>query len=205
MIDGDSQVPNTKGSKPCDRQGYPGHWVLGFSGGFAPKCYTTGAEALITDPNMIKKGYYVRVYGTVKGNGSAQQPGVFLNHRMVELIGYGEEIITGPDGKQIFGAAPVAMPAGASATPLAPSATIAQPGPGVPAAGVAAPAIPPQQPGPGAAAAGMAAPPAAVTPAYDFINPPEVKYQTSDGGAWTQAQLIAAGYAEAQIQALPRV
>lgn len=215
VIDGDSQVPNSKGVKPCDKQGYPGHWVLGFSGGFAPKCYTTGAEQLITDPSMIKKGYYIRVYGTVKGNESQQQPGVYLNHRMVELVGYGEEIITGPDGKAIFGAAPAALPAGASATPVAPPTSIAQPAPAAaPTVPASAPGV--AQPAPAATPAQVPGPaPAGVTPAPDFLNPPAgapggpapvvEKYQTSDGGAWTKEQLIAAGYTEAQIQALPRV
>ena len=101
VTDGDSQVPNTRGTKPCDREGFPGHWILNFSGGYAPKCYTAGGAELITDPNMIKRGYYIRIYGSVKGNGSQQQPGIFLNHSMVELVGYGEEIVSGPDGSAI--------------------------------------------------------------------------------------------------------
>ncbi len=34
VTDGDSQVPNTKGTKPCDREGFPGNWIMNFSGGF---------------------------------------------------------------------------------------------------------------------------------------------------------------------------
>ena len=37
--DGDSQIPNKKGRKPCDNEGWRGHWILKFSGGFAPKVY----------------------------------------------------------------------------------------------------------------------------------------------------------------------
>ena len=35
--DGDSQIPNKKGRKPIDNEGWRGHWILKFSGGFAPK------------------------------------------------------------------------------------------------------------------------------------------------------------------------
>jgi hypothetical protein len=229
VTDGDSQVPNTKGVKPCDREGFPGHWVLNFSGGYAPKCYIqeNGAYKLVTDPSMIKRGYYIRIAGTVKGNGSQQQPGVFLNHSMVELVGYGEEIVTGPNADAVFGGAPAAaLPAGASATPLAPAAAPAMPGaaptPAAPAP--AAPAPAPAAPAPGQAPAAPAAP---VQPATDLLQPgqapaapaapapapaapapapaAEVKYQTPDGGQWTEAQLVAAGYDAAQIAALPKV
>ncbi len=219
VTDGDSQVPNTKGVKPCDRVGFPGHWVLNFSGGYAPKCYTAGGAERIVDPAMIKRGYYVRISGTVKGNGSQQQPGIFLNHSMVELVGYGEEIVTGPDANAVFGGTPVAaLPAGASATPLAPAAAPAMPGaaptPAAPAPAPAAPAPAPAAPAPGQAPAAPAAP---VQPATDLLQPGqapaapaapaapvEVKYVTPDGGQWTEAQLLAANYDAAQIAALPR-
>lgn len=183
VTDGDSQVPNSKGVKPCDRQGFAGHWVLNFSGGYAPKCYIkeNGAYKLVTDPSIIKCGYYIRIAGTVKGNGSQQKPGVFLNHSMVELVGYGEEIITGPNADAVFGSAPAAvLPAGASATPLAPTTPSPVPG---------------QAPSP-------------VQPATDLLQPApaaEVKYQTPDGGQWTEAQLVDAGYNATQIAALPKV
>lgn len=202
VTDGDSQVPNTKGTKPCDREGFPGHWVLNFSGGFAPKCYTAGGGELINDPNMIKRGYYVRIYGSVKGNGSQQQPGVFLNHSMVELVGYGEEIITGPDGSVVFGGAPTgALPAGASSTPVAPTTPMAAPAP------QAAALAPAAAPAPQAAAQPA---PSSVQPAPDFLNPPaaapvEVKYfDATNAGPFTEAQLTQAGYTPEMIAGLQR-
>lgn len=210
VLDGDSQVPNSKGSKPCDREGFPGHWVLNFSGGFAPKCYTKGGAAQIVNPAELKRGYYVRIYGTVKGNGSQQQPGIFLNHSMVELVGYGEEIVTGPSGEAVFGGAPAGnLPAGASSTPLAPATPMAHPGAAAPAAG------------PGAPAPAATPAPANVKPAPDFLNGPaggapggpaapaapapaaEVKYTHPDGNAYTEAQLVAAGWSAEQVHALP--
>ncbi len=231
VTDGDSQVPNSKGAKPCDKEGFPGNWILGFSGGFAPKCYTAGGAELITNPEMLKRGYYVRIYGSVKGNGSMQQPGVVLNHSMIELVGYGEEINSGPNGGTVFGDSVAALPAGASATPLAGNAPIAQVAP-TPMPGALAP-TPTAAPAPGQAAATPTAAPAPgqaaatpapiVQPAPDFLNGPaatpapavapapaatpapvEVKYLDANGTAFTEAQLLAAGYQPVQIQALVR-
>ena len=174
ITDGDSQVPNSKGVKPCDREGFAGHWVFSFSNGFAPTCYTTGGKEIIVDPDMMKRGYYARVYASVKGNGSIQQPGVFLNHNMVELIGHGEEIKSGPDASAIFGGTPAAnIPAAASTTPVAPSAAIAQT--------------------PVAPAHDFVTPPA-----------PEIKYLDANGKAWTADQLKQAGYTDAMIESMPK-
>lgn len=118
IVDGDSQVPNKKGSKPCDREGHRGHWVLHFSSGFAPKIYNRDGTQAITEPDAVKLGYYVQVNGDVDGNSSSQNPGVFLNHNMVALSAYGTEIVVGPDPTAAgFGAA--ALPAGALAQPPA--------------------------------------------------------------------------------------
>ena len=138
IIDGDGV--DAQGQPYANREGFAGHMVFKFSGGYPPKCYTANGNELLTDPNSIKRGYYIRIYGSTTANGSAQQPGVYLNHSMVELIGYGQEIISGPDGAAVFGAAPVAtLPPGASATPLAPAtpmaAPVAVPGVGVVPAG----------------------------------------------------------------------
>lgn len=202
VTDGDSAHPNKKGIAPNSRTGFPGHWILGFSGGFAPKCYTAGGDELINDPSMIKRGYYIRIYGSVKGNESLQQPGVYLNHSMVEFVAYGEEIITGPDGNAVFGSAPAgALPAGASATPMAPATPMAQPGAGAaPQAATPAPAA--AQPAPNN-----------VQPAPDFLNPQgaapasvEVKYFDANGaGPFTEAQLIQAGYTPEMLATLQRV
>ena len=133
--DGDSTVPNKKNKRPCDREGWPGNWIFKLSTGFSPKCYTAGGASVLTDPTSIKRGYYVRVSGSVRGNGDAENPGVYLNLSMVEFIAFGEELTSGPDGAQVFGSAPAAvLPAGASATPIAPTTTPAPaPGPGAPA------------------------------------------------------------------------
>jgi len=34
VIDGDSQIPNQKGKIPCQREGWPGNWILNIKNGF---------------------------------------------------------------------------------------------------------------------------------------------------------------------------
>lgn len=169
IIDGDSQVPNKRGVKPCDMVGHAGHWVLKFGGGYAPKIVTRDGSQSILEPDAVKPGYFVQVFGNVSSNKSTQTAGLYLNHRIVALAGYGEEISFGPDPSAVgFGGA--ALPAGASAVPLgamtppvvgslplppgAPPAPVATASPPVPGAPVASP-----PPVPGATA--YASPPAA--------------------------------------------
>ena len=142
--DGDSQIPNKRGRKPCDNEGWPGHWILKFSGGFAPKIYQQeGAGYVqIMQKDFVKPGFFVEVAFGVEGNGSQSQPGVYLNHSMVCFRAYGQEIVFGPDVNAAgFGQSP--LPAGASMTPPAgaipmPQAPAAVPSvPGVPVPGQA--------------------------------------------------------------------
>ena len=135
ITDGDSTIPNKRGNIPRDRIGYPGHWVLNFSGSFAPQLYCADGSRPLTEENAIKCGYYVQVFGSIKGNESLQQPGVYLNHNYIALSGYGEEISQGADPTAVgFGGA---LPTGASTTP------VAQMTPPPPAAGTATPPPPP--------------------------------------------------------------
>ena len=154
--DGDSQIPNKKGRKPCDNEGWRGHWILKFSGGFAPKVYQQEGAGYVQvmQKDFCKPGFFVEVAFSVEGNGSQSQPGVYLNHSMVCFRAYGQEITFGPDVASAgFGASP--LPAGASMTPPAgaipmPQAPAAAPAlPGAPV-GYAPPPVPagvPQIPG----------------------------------------------------------
>lgn len=120
--DGDSVIPNKKGKKNCDREGFPGNWIVKLRQGFLPKTYTTVGWVADGNPppaipaDGIRCGYYAQVNITVEGN-DGDSPGVYLNPSMVALSGYGENIIAGPDASEAgFGAAP--LPPGASATPI---------------------------------------------------------------------------------------
>ena len=153
--DGDSQIPNKKGRKPCENEGWRGHWILKFSGGFAPKVYQQEGAGYVQvmQKDFCKPGYFVEVAFSVDGNGSQSQPGVYINHSMVCFRAYGPEISFGPDVASAgFGQS--ALPAGASMTP--PAGAI--PMPQAPAAAPAAYA-PPALPG---APVGYAPPPVPV-------------------------------------------
>jgi hypothetical protein len=114
--DGDNTVPNRVGRRNCDREGYPHHWVLNFSSGFAPSIHTEDGMKQIPEKDAVKLGDYIQVFGSVSDNGAIQQPGVFLNHQMVAFSGHGERIVLGADPKAVgFGKAP--KPAGVKSTP----------------------------------------------------------------------------------------
>ena len=107
----------------ADKEGFVGCWVLKFSSSFAPKVYERGGTTLITNPDQIKRGHYIRVAGNYKSNGSTTRPGMYLNLSMAEFIGYGEEIQSGPTG-DVFAQAQVAhTPSGMTAAPIAPQAS----------------------------------------------------------------------------------
>lgn len=145
IIDGDSTAPNKKMKRPCDQEGYPGHWVVWFSSSIAPKAYNANGSALLHEEGAIKPGYYVQVMATVTDNQPSETPGLYWNPHYVALSGYGTEISGGPDVAAANFGQGVALPAGASATPLAGMAT--------PPAPSAAPAATPMAPPPPPAAA----------------------------------------------------
>lgn len=123
VIDGDSTIPNRKNNKPCENTGYPGHWVVWLSSGIAPKCYTllgvtAGNNPLPLDQkDAINGGDYVEVSARIRFNESSQNPGIYINHEMVCLRGFGERISFGMDVAEAgFGAA--ALPPGASTVPV---------------------------------------------------------------------------------------
>jgi hypothetical protein len=208
VTDGDSTVPNKNGKRPCDKEGYPGHWVLSFSSSFAPRVFNKDGSAPIAEPGAVKCGYYIQVAGTVDSNGSTQNPGVYLNHNMVALQGYGTEIVSGPDAASVgFGQGPA--PVGMQAAPV--GGLVAPPAPvGAP---TAAPAPPPPAPAPVAALV----PPLPVTPAPSFLAPagvapppppvaapppaaPAGPVMTAKANGATYAAMIAAGWTEATLR-----
>lgn len=122
VTDGDDATPNMKGKRACDTEGFPGNWILRFSGSFAPKVYReeSGAYVQVTEDGYIRAGYYIEVAGTISGNGSQQRPGLYLNHSLVAFSAYGKEIHFGVDVNEVgFGKAP--LPVGALQTPAASS------------------------------------------------------------------------------------
>jgi len=197
IIDGD-QPPHSS------KEGFAGCYVFRFTSGFQYSAYTEGGERQITDPNELKRGNYLRVTFTAAPNKSNIKPGIYLNTTFVELIGYGEEISSGPDAKALLaGIGSAVLPAGASATPIA-GVPMAMPG-AAPPVGVAPP-VPPVQPTP-PVIPGQTAPPVIpappappVQPAPDFLTPPVMtaaangmSYQQYIDAGWNKESLIANG------------
>lgn len=194
--DGDSQVPNKKGKKNADREGFPGHWILKFRSGFLPKCYNgNGSEML--PPETFKPGNYAQVNCNVAGN-TGDSPGVYMNPIMVALAGYGAEIVSGPDVAEAGFGQGVALPAGASAVPVG---SFAPPTPSAPAAPVygqpaGAPAAPYPPTGVPPANPSSMAPP---NPAFLGVPPPAppARQMTAKANGASYEQLIAAGWNDA--------
>lgn len=221
VVDGDGIDDNGKSN--ANKEGFAGHWIVKFSSSFAPKCFHAGHYApheQIQDPKAIHRGYFVRVAGTVEGNGNQQKPGVYVNLNMVELAGIGPEITSGPDASSVFGGAAPVLPAGASPLPMhagglpasQPINVAALPTPGLPVAG--APLFPPQVPGvastvaPGLpiAAALPTSPalpqvpgvPMPVTPHTAILQGPQM---TAKAGGFTREQYHAQGWTDDMLRA----
>lgn len=125
VIDGDSTIPNKSGNKPCEQEGYPGHWVVFMKTELqAPKCFHKDKYdpmQQIQNDAEIDKGDYVRVFCNVKGNKPSQTAGVYINPVMVSLERKGQKIESGYDGPSAASVFGGGAPAQVAPTP-APSA-----------------------------------------------------------------------------------
>lgn len=176
LADGDGVDDNGKPNNT--KEGFAGHWVVKFSSSFAPRCFHAGhyqPHEQIQDPKAIQRGYFVRVAGSMEGNGNTQKPGLYVNLGMVELAGVGPIISSGPDAGAVFGGAAPVLPAGAQPLPMhAAAAPAAMPGaPGAPLAPapVAAPAVAGLPQVPATATAAQPAPAATTYPSSPAVAP----------------------------------
>lgn len=155
------------------REGYPGCVVYAITTQIAPRVVRLVGGAHVDMTDGVKTGDYVRVGLDIKAhppvNGGV--PGLYINPLMVEFVGYGEEIFSGPDAATLF-AQPAQLPPGASATPVAsgpmpggtPAGPMTQPQqtlPGTPPMQPAAQPMPQQQ---------TIQPGQPVQPAHDFVQ-----------------------------------
>lgn len=215
--DGDSTVPNKRGFKNCDREGFPGNWIVNLSSSFPPKLYTRGSDGRaqeLVQADAINPGDYVQVQATIDSNGTEGNPGIYINHGMVMFLGYGQRIRSaGADPNSVQWAA---APAGASAVPpggTMPAAPAGVPTPGAPPAPGAA--LPPPPAPPGAYAAPPPPTPTPVVPAPSFITPPAPgaaaapppppaapagPQMTAKAAGKTYAEFIAAGWSDALLR-----
>jgi len=184
VLDGDGYDTNGKANNT--KEGWAGHWIVRFTSSFPPKVFFAGryaAQEQITDKNALKRGFFVRVNGSIKGNDNPQNPGLFLNFDLVEIAAFGQEIVTGPDANEAFGQAPVSqLPPGASVTPILPGGPAGAPPAGPP--GYAPPAGPPGYPPQPAPMAPPAGPPGypQQPPAGPPVTPPPIGYPTPTTG-----------------------
>lgn len=139
-----------KGKPFALREGHAGNMILAISTeAFAPRVMRLSGGSYVDVPEGgVKTGDFVRVGLNIKAHAGkpgtrGSVPGLYINPTLIEFVGYGAEIVNGPDAMTVFGGQAVALPPGASATPLAPSAgplpTAAVPGftpPGVAPAAV---------------------------------------------------------------------
>lgn len=190
VIDGDSAIPNKRGSIPNQREGYAGHWVIRASTELPIKCYNAGHYELhevIQRKEAIKRGDYIRLLLSIKGNNPSQSPGVYINPSLFELVRAGIEIVTasGPSASDAFAGVAAQLPAGAQVDPNVSAIPAGMP--------QASGAIPPAQPHPGFvenAAAGTASTPP-LPPAQ-----PAAHIMTASAGGATYEELIAAGWTD---------
>lgn len=191
--DGDSTIPNKKGIAPNTRVGFPGCWIVHLTNGFPPSVWARNKVVPEThrnpDPNpeswvevkdgaLLKKGYWIRVNGDSKSNNNQQSPGMYMNMGMIELVAFGEEIVTrevlSPD--QAFGGSPTAAPV-AAPTAAAPTASPTS--------------APAPAPAPAPAYTGFI--PAVLTPKA-AAEAPGVTYESFKAAGWNDDQLRAKGY-----------
>jgi hypothetical protein len=176
VTDGDSAEPNKNLRKPCDNEGWPGHWVVAFGGAQSPNVFARDERGrcvgmLPESVSLLKLGGFYQVSGSVSGNGRQDSPGVYANYSMVLFTGHGPEIVVGPDADTVFGVG-------------APSAAVVAP-PVVPAA-AAAPMLP-VVPNPS-----ILRPP--VTPAQQLTDKAQgASYQELLANGWTDALLVQHG------------
>jgi hypothetical protein len=174
FVDGDGV--DRKGQPYNKRTGYAGHYVLAVESNFPIRVVQYQGGSYVDMTQGVKTGDYVVLNFDIMGHGSKpgvrmSKPGLYLNPKMVCFVGYGEEINNAPDASNVFGGAQYALPPGASATPLAPTAPLPQGMPGQAAA------LPQGMPGmmpqgmPGAAPVLPGMPPSTtVSPAHDFVH-----------------------------------
>lgn len=165
-VDGDSTVKTAKAKmRPCDKEGFPGHWVFTINSGYPFKFVNADGSAYLLDKGAVKCGDYVQIACSVLGN-TGKSPGVYINHQIVSLQGLGAAILGGPDPKTLgFGQGP--QPAGMTPVGHANTGSTPPPAPTPPAA-PAAPGTPAPPPPP----ATQQVPQVPVAPAAGFVGTP---------------------------------
>lgn len=129
IIDGDGYDANGKAQSL--KEGFKGCWILKISTYAGAMRVVNGltANSAITEvgtgPNHIKTGDYVVCCLDIDTNGwkgdAQSKPGIYVNPDLLQLVGYGDQIISGPNAdemlKDVAAATGGYVPAGMSNTP----------------------------------------------------------------------------------------
>jgi len=182
-----------------EREGYAGCVVLAIATTLqAPNVFKleNGGYRQM-QPNEIKTGDFVRCGINFKVNvptNRSHTPSIYVNPLAIEFIGYGTEISSGfqADPNALFGGQQVALPAGASATPVGGAAPAQMPGMGMGGGQ-------PQQGMPGNAQAGMPIASPQGAPAQQMM-PAQSPAAASAPNGMQQMPPPATGFAEGQPQ-----
>lgn len=173
IVDGDSTVANQKGKRPCDHEGYPGHWVLNLNTSFPISCWSAGGAVI--PASAIQKGFYVVAsVSAAPNNATGPQAGVYVNIQGLKLHAEGPIIQTGPGFEDLFGATPTTAP------PSAPTVAAYAPPP------IASAAPPPPD-----TKFVAAAPPSEPQPPVGFRMTGPHSYAAMIGNGWTDETLKA--------------
>jgi hypothetical protein len=199
VSDGDSkEIPRDSTSEvaPCEREGYPGHWIMKLSSDFPSVLTTNKGTVELTEVNAIKPGDYIQVFVSASCEARTSKPGLFLNHANINLIrtgkrissfakvdsatlGFSDELPAGAEIEErenVFAepAAPVTAQLGA-----VPATTVVKPYTGLAAVKPAAPLAPPPAP-----------PPA---PGKRMTSAATYSYEDYIAAGWNDATLIQHG------------
>ena len=124
--DGDEMVvdPQT-GQHKLRNQYAAGCWIFKFSTTIPIRSAKFPPQSNVPvdcDPSEIKRGYFVQVSYSTQVNGNLDHTaGVYQNPKTICLVGFGEEIVSGPSLEQQFAGAPTGYsPQGMTMTPQAP-------------------------------------------------------------------------------------
>lgn len=190
ITDGDSAVPNSKGNKPCNNEGYPGNWIISFNSSLAPRLVSADGSAYLLEPNVVMAGDYVQVLTLIDGNQSNKKPGVYINSQYVSFKGYSAKgrIEQGRDPASIEWdnlGAPTDMVATLGSAPVAnlPQGTLV----GTARAPVAVPTVTMPAPTAVVPSPGFLAPPVA-------LPPPPMRQMTAKAQGNTYEGMIAQGW-----------
>ena len=197
--DGDGH--NASGQSVAGKNGFAGHHIIKFSTDFPVRCFNEGkfaAHEEIQNPaEVIKTGYWVRVFGETKTNNASgsQVPGIAIYPKIVSFVERGEEIVGGVDAETAFGSAAIGWRPPASSSPIPSPAAAAPAAPALPTPPpVAAPAVPAAPVVPAAPA--VPVPPAA--PAGPTVSAAMaaqgITWDMLKGQGWTEDAARAAGY-----------